>query len=451
MTATTATAPRVVPPWGPDLRNGLVARHPTAVAAVIWALVAGTGTGLIAPVDTSSLVASTGSRVGAVFAAGALGAVLLLTPKALGALADLLTSSVPLLALCGLATLSVLWADEVAQSAQGIVRLGAGALVAAALARRIPLRSIVVSLYGVTGLSSAIAVALTVVAPGTVRTPLGVWHGLYGWNSTAGLVAAVGVLIGSFAPRPYVPIGPARYVLLVSSVLALWLSASRTAQISVVAGMLFVVAFRLFRRDSSIVIVIVSLYGLAALAVSNALRFALLDVLGKDATLTDRANIWSVVVDEIALRPLIGWGWRSYWFSERADQEFATFFRIPQHSHNQFLEVALQIGVPGGLLLVVIVWQLGAALLRLGGPAADRPDVVDAADAGESWRADAALAPMLFGLYGLLVTQTTANAFLLQNTAFSVLFLVLIAVVPRSSLPLRRPAVAPSSHGGASR
>ncbi len=438
------------PTWGADPRNEIVRRRPATVAFVVWALVGGTGAGLISPTDTSSLVASTGSRTGALFAVVALAAVLVAIPKPIRTLPALLLAVTPLLFLTALAGVSVLWAAEPAQATQGVVRLLAGILVAAALAHRVPIGAVFRGLFWMAGSSSTAAVILTVAAGDLVKSDRGVWYGLYGWNSTAGLVAGVAIVVGLVAPPAVVPPTWRRWLLTTGAVLALLLSASRTAQISTLAGLGFVLAIRLFRRTHRLALLIVPFYGMISLAMSNRLRFAIFDLLGKDATLTDRANIWSVVVDEIGVRPLLGWGWRSYWFSDRATHSFQDFFRIPQHSHNQFLEVTLQVGLLGGFLFVVIVWQLGEALLRLN----ERGPTTDAdADTAGAHVADRSMTPMLFGLFGLLMTQTTANAFLLQNTAFSVLFVLLLAVVPGSSFPLRRSAprdvITLSDEGGA--
>ena len=80
-------------------------------------------------------------------------------------------------------------------------------------------------------------------------------------------------------------------------------------------------------------------------------------ILGKDATLTGRTEIWTAAMRQIEQRPWLGYGYAAVW-SDRSgwgplawivhDAEF-----VPQHAHNSWLEQWLGIGLFG-----LIAWGL---------------------------------------------------------------------------------------------
>jgi O-antigen ligase len=73
------------------------------------------------------------------------------------------------------------------------------------------------------------------------------------------------------------------------------------------------------------------------------------------ASLDDRTRVWQASMDAIELHPLLGYGYnvgargaiRDHW-------KFAHW--IPPHAHNDFLEAALDGGVPALLLFLAIYW-----------------------------------------------------------------------------------------------
>ena len=90
---------------------------------------------------------------------------------------------------------------------------------------------------------------------------------------------------------------------------------------------------------------------------------SVLGLLGKDATLTGRTDIWAASADLIDLRPLLGNGYRAMfiagdpttnWFWGRIGFEIT-------HAHNSGLEIVLELGFIGLFLLIVF---LGTALWR---------------------------------------------------------------------------------------
>ena len=86
-------------------------------------------------------------------------------------------------------------------------------------------------------------------------------------------------------------------------------------------------------------------------------------LIGRDATLTGRTELWDLVLRAISERPLLGRGYAATWAPTdtmtKAISE-AVGWVVP-HAHNAFLEVALEIGIVGLALVLIFV---GVSLWR---------------------------------------------------------------------------------------
>lgn len=100
----------------------------------------------------------------------------------------------------------------------------------------------------------------------------------------------------------------------------------------------------------------------------------LLELIGKDPTLTGRTEIWAFVTDDIAQKPFLGWGYFGFWVVDNpAAREIGDTLKwfVPQ-AHNGLLEMLLQIGFFGtGLFLLIFVRNLVFAVQSLKGSARD--------------------------------------------------------------------------------
>jgi exopolysaccharide production protein ExoQ len=83
----------------------------------------------------------------------------------------------------------------------------------------------------------------------------------------------------------------------------------------------------------------------------------LFTLLGKDLTLTGRTGIWSAVLDSIAKRPLLGYGYQAFWLGLQGESYrviLAVSWVLAQ-AQNGFLDVMLEMGV-AGLTIVLLVF-----------------------------------------------------------------------------------------------
>lgn len=79
-------------------------------------------------------------------------------------------------------------------------------------------------------------------------------------------------------------------------------------------------------------------------------EFVVVEVLGRNMTLTDRAYLWQDLLG-IGTNPVIGTGYDSFWLGQRLDILWAKYRWQPNESHNGYLETYLELGLLGLLLL----------------------------------------------------------------------------------------------------
>lgn len=101
---------------------------------------------------------------------------------------------------------------------------------------------------------------------------------------------------------------------------------------------------------SAIALIGINLY----LFVQNNLN-TILGSVGKDATLTGRADLWPLVWDKIWERPWLGYGFGCFWQGlngESASVWYASGW-TPPNSHNGFLDLWLDLGLLGVMIFVI--------------------------------------------------------------------------------------------------
>ena len=85
---------------------------------------------------------------------------------------------------------------------------------------------------------------------------------------------------------------------------------------------------------------------------------AVLGLLGKDPTLTGRTDIWDVILEKIQERLWFGYGFDGFWhgiYGESFYVRNAVRWNLP-NAHNGYLDLALEIGIVGVALLMLVMW-----------------------------------------------------------------------------------------------
>jgi O-antigen ligase len=76
--------------------------------------------------------------------------------------------------------------------------------------------------------------------------------------------------------------------------------------------------------------------------------------LGRDPTLSGRTELWDAAFDMIAARPLLGYGFQSFWIDDGAATYIWKLVQYrPPHAHNGYINIALDLGLIGLFLFVL--------------------------------------------------------------------------------------------------
>jgi len=88
---------------------------------------------------------------------------------------------------------------------------------------------------------------------------------------------------------------------------------------------------------------------------------SLVELLGRDTTLTGRTDLWMELLAQ-PFNPLLGYGYQSFWQTPEAARLGEKFYFIPNQAHNGYLEVYIQTGLISLLLLTGAIVVAGKKL-----------------------------------------------------------------------------------------
>jgi O-antigen ligase len=151
------------------------------------------------------------------------------------------------------------------------------------------------------------------------------------------------------------------YILLLSFLT--FMAHAATARVILILYIAVMAAIRLYRtfgRRSSVVIAgILAAVGAVVVSVGVVLSPLLLKTLGRNATLSGRTVIWGFVARSIAKRPLLGYGFYSFWLGMKGESArliVGTHWTFG-YAHNGVLEIWLQLGLVGVVLFFITLFQ----------------------------------------------------------------------------------------------
>lgn len=266
---------------------------------------------------------------------------------------------------------SVLWSAFPDITLRLSIQLGLTFAVAIAVANRIPPATffrILLVLYGLAALAS--------VGMGRVRFD-GAWLGVFG--SKNAFAAAIGVfvllcfavVIDGAQRRSARLLAVAGFAAgLAMLVLAKSAGALLITLGTLAVGPLFYLSRRFTWRQRVVIVALVllgaALAGIGVYAFRDLLFAHMLDLTGKDVTLTGRTDLWSVAFRLIAERPFFGLGYQAFWVPGVPEAEVLwAMFGIGSRSgfnfHNTYISNAVEIGIVGvavqAAILIVALWS----------------------------------------------------------------------------------------------
>lgn len=257
-----------------------------------------------------------------------------------------------------LAALSVIWSDDPITSLRLAFALVMWTLFGCYLAARYDTTGLLLRFCFALGIIALLSLAVGALAPDFGRESGyngGAWRGVFTTKNVLGeMMLLAAVVFGSLVRR-----GGRNRVLAVLgfvAAIALIVLAKATAALLIVGALVITIpVVLLFRRSNAaaglVLCVLLSVSAAASVAVTE--EDTVLSVLGKDATLTGRTDLWRQAINYIEERPVLGYGYGAFWEpSARASEKVraAVGWDAP-HSHNGVLDVWLDVGLIGVLSL----------------------------------------------------------------------------------------------------
>jgi exopolysaccharide production protein ExoQ len=274
------------------------------------------------------------------------------------------------------AALSIIWSQVPELSARALAQLIFTAGAAAIMAQALAARSFITVLLG----SCLVATIASVAYLGPELASQ--WSSGYsvqgiflGSKNTFGYVEALVVLAGSYfildrrrrlmlrvAMIPCICLAAA-LLLASKSATAIWVLAPTLMCL----GAIYLVAKFGPRWRAIILLTVLAISVVCTAMIAPFMDSAFstfLGASGKDATLTGRVVLWNWADKLMADRPIFGYGYEAFWiegnrYADAMWRELGMTWRMGLHFHNQWYELAVELGYPGlviGLVAFVVVF-----------------------------------------------------------------------------------------------
>jgi len=186
----------------------------------------------------------------------------------------------------------------------------------------------------------------------------GYWRGAFLHKNNLGQFAGLAVVCFMLdcVARGRLAVAP-----LMGLALCVWLligAGSRTAWVMTPILATLVIAFAKWEGKKVLkgAVVVAALVAIVSPYIDWSLAASMLE---RDESLTGRVPLWSLVWTDIAERPFLGYGYGAYWLNKAgvARQFWASlgWADSPQQAHNGFLDVWLESGLAGLLMLISVL------------------------------------------------------------------------------------------------
>jgi len=319
--------------------------------------------------------------------------------------------------LLGLALVSMTWSFDPGVTLRRSVALFGSTVVAIYLGTRYSRQELFRILFWVLAAVAVISLVTSVINIRSSAGPVGAWRGAFGSKNDFGHAMA---MTGAVTALYFMSPGPSRHwgvAVFLLAVVQLVLSGSKGALVVLFAGLLLFPLSRLWRLRPGLVGT-AALAALAACGVVGTLLAgnydAVLNLLGRDATLTGRTPLWALMWDMIRLRPWFGYGYGGFWLQwnpPSRDIWRASMWTggwLPPNAHNGFIDLLADLGFVG---LATFLISFGSNLVRSLRLVRQGPSAVN-------------LFPLLF-LYLYLLANVTETVLVIHNSLLWMLYVAL--------------------------
>jgi exopolysaccharide production protein ExoQ len=265
----------------------------------------------------------------------------------------------PLVGLAVLAMASTAWSGRPDLTLRRSALLLVSMLIAIYAGERFEIKEQVGLLTYMFGAMIMTIVVLRFVAPPYVVDYVshpGAWKGLSGYKNAFGQYMAIAALLLLLARFQY--FRWLRYLFLGVAVGFLVLSQSAGSLLCLVLIVPLMPLWRSNRVQGRQRLPVYTMIGLGLFSVMDVFMThsgRLFNLLGRNSTLTGRTQLWASVWDAIMKRPLLGYGYDTFWagMGEALDVRIGAGW-MAQRSDNGFLDLGLSLGMVGVCLFLII-------------------------------------------------------------------------------------------------
>ena len=278
-----------------------------------------------------------------------------------------------LLTLMGYLLISALWSVDPQTSLRRAIEYLFFALALIGIANSVSGDEYMLVMRRVILLAAIGSLVLLVISPHSVLMSDGPIRGVFTHKNVLGQVMAAGVLACLHGMRAGDGDRRACAAMIIVFAALTFFASSATSLMTIFVFCGAEIFMAVFRRKAaaSAIMIVISITAFVTFVLSPEL---ILDLLGKDATLTGRTDLWEYVKICISQRPLLGWGFNAFWLSiNPAAAEISTNLGwiVPQ-AHNGLLELLLEVGVVGtSFFAIIFVRSIWIAVRCLQTPAKD--------------------------------------------------------------------------------
>ncbi|NJN87773.1 MAG: O-antigen ligase family protein [Leptolyngbyaceae cyanobacterium SL_7_1] len=187
----------------------------------------------------------------------------------------------------------------------------------------------------------------------------GTWRGIYTHKNTLGKMMTLSSTIFTLLLLSDRRHRPVLGLFLSLSIALLLLTTSKGALVTLVAMLGAIAVCQVLRAHYRWMVVLIGtlvlVVGAIAAVLSLNLETIVVDLLGKDLTLTGRTTLWGYAIDMIRMQPWLGYGYEAFW--DGMDGPSAYIWRAVKwpapDAHNGFIELTLHLGLVGLTIFLV--------------------------------------------------------------------------------------------------
>lgn len=259
--------------------------------------------------------------------------------------------------LVGLAFVSIVWSDAPLVTLRRSTALIGATAFGIYLATRYTNQELLKILLWTLGLCAALSIGFVFFLPsyGIHTIPYQAWRGVYLNRNSLGCymtLAVIGWLLYSLNNSRVRIVGFAFCIL---SLFLLISSRSVTALVVLFLLLLLLfICYMVYKHKKLVIVFIILTVGVSFFWLIKNIDFVL-NVLGRDITLSGRTVLWQAVWDMVMRRPLLGYGYSAFWLGwngPSGDIWNMLSTKVP-YAHNGYLDLWLQLGLAGLVIFLL--------------------------------------------------------------------------------------------------